>query len=1698
MSVAELARDLPRLLQQSDGGHFFIRPLLDYVVFLDLDSVSLEVMNDVYRLQPRAVVQTSIVGPVRNFQAWYAIDPRTGGARQASMYTRKLQEALGSDPNSTGLRQQGRMPGSRNNKLLLQPAQEVEVKHEAPGALLDDQVYLSVTAKFQVKVRFDSNDAIAATHQESRPKPTDVSNSGKDWASAMHFFEVNPDASAEEALSGIQWLAKRDNARYYRESTVMKARAQVQSRLRDRGPNPGAAAPPRESTTPAQSAPTITLTPKTRSRVENAVGRISGEGAKDGADFMNKMANYLLDVAERLEKKAANMPEITPGDAEGGKTQRAAENRRFKCHECQRRQPQGCFSESQWKGGDHVGRKCKTCCSNAASGVFLAKSCAGCGGVKLRGSFSGTQWERQESKCAACAPAPKSQGRSDDRMERGGKQPPRSAATDTCRAGPSGSRAASRSRSSTHEEEEATGATGGKKLPRETTGLPRNAAAPQGTSEPQEADVPGDGGCLFHALTLELRRLDGRPDPRTTEELAQESAALRLEVNKANRDWIDGLSEEERAEKQCCVEGELLDEPQHTFTTWGAYFEFMDKPTSFGTGFSIGGFLRLMQGKGVGVNVWARMDNGYRLQLQCRNCDRSTQGNVAHLLYDKGRNHYMALRRPPTDWTLQTKTDRAIGSSAPRGAVAGQQEARGAACPKQPDVETSAEQGRGDGSETEHQEAPKRTWAGRRKIALRNCKLCGVAKGRPHFTPRQWAWRGAAPTCNQCRDATPAQPAATRACACCGVEKPEASYSTTQWGAPARGDARCLTCPPREARKPQETRKTCALCGSAATKGCYSRKQWELKPQTAPRMCKKCVAGRGAGASSETDRNSGAENTGRATQGGTEDTEPVSTTTLEPENAQPMRSEGSDGRTKKPSGAEGGSKTQETAGEGQPDENCGNAVRPLGDPGRVQAPNANELEPGRKRPRDPKATRKLCEVCHVQKERAHFSGTQWERAMTLTRRCKDCVATSGGSAIATRECIGCKYVVARESFSRTQWAEPTKKGSLCEKCASAKPPQRAATETSEPESIRFGSREEASRFIVQTARDDELPSASRTTIQAMGEIIRRDTRNWAIGEDPEYTAAQKWEIIRQIHAEDLAHAGGHTGVARSLKSMGRSWTHCGLDARFVIMRCVECARKTTRGCAEATARHLPKPLRSGECVGVDLKTIAPRQEPGGKWVMLLAVDFTSGKVFTWDIDFGKATLQEVQTRLVGDFMSNNDPPAILWSDNGGQFKTVLEQLFEELLFCKCVFIPPGHPASNGYVEVLNRIIAGMHGGDRRRLALATRAYNAKWKDRIKAAPETAWRVLRPKTSRWTHIAAQDTIRKMDGAEKKTILDAERELTDYMQRVADWEKNGDLQAAIASFDEQQGPIAQAIGDANDRADIANRLKWKRSAKRQKKFGLVSGDRVLLKNAQVTASTTGPFAPGMYEVTETYGALLRIRNVETGKVQTVHNENCKLCPHIITVSGGEEEEANQDEPNAAVLQGGHNNAVTKAKRRSDNKKAKKPPSTKAAAKNAKGAPAKTSRLSNEQIIKKWFQPPPGFTKFDQLPNRPKEFTEVEAGVLRHTRQEYEFRPNVTTAYEVLTLVGDETTCPLKVDDGPKSRHRQWLSEVRRRVALGEVPSLRLFLKPVKGKGRRQQNKVILRLKPKTTPALQTYCKILQKKKKLRPMHLPPTAG
>ena len=107
-------------------------------------------------------------------------------------------------------------------------------------------------------------------------------------------------------------MAERDTAKYHGKSAVKKGMAQVRPRLREQGPNPDATAPPRGGANPAKGAAAITLTPIKKNRVESVLGRLSGEGARGGADVMKKLANCLLDMAERLDgvDKAGQLPEI--------------------------------------------------------------------------------------------------------------------------------------------------------------------------------------------------------------------------------------------------------------------------------------------------------------------------------------------------------------------------------------------------------------------------------------------------------------------------------------------------------------------------------------------------------------------------------------------------------------------------------------------------------------------------------------------------------------------------------------------------------------------------------------------------------------------------------------------------------------------------------------------------------------------------------------------------------------------------------------------------------------------------------------------------------------------------------------------------------------------------------------------------------------------------------------------------------------------------------------------------------------------------------------------------------------------------------------------------------------------------------------------------------------------------------------------
>ena len=77
ISTADLLRKLPDLFERfGKNHHFWIRPVCNRIVFLDLDNVAEAALQAVYALGPRAVVSTS--GSCK--QAWFMLAPSAAAA----------------------------------------------------------------------------------------------------------------------------------------------------------------------------------------------------------------------------------------------------------------------------------------------------------------------------------------------------------------------------------------------------------------------------------------------------------------------------------------------------------------------------------------------------------------------------------------------------------------------------------------------------------------------------------------------------------------------------------------------------------------------------------------------------------------------------------------------------------------------------------------------------------------------------------------------------------------------------------------------------------------------------------------------------------------------------------------------------------------------------------------------------------------------------------------------------------------------------------------------------------------------------------------------------------------------------------------------------------------------------------------------------------------------------------------------------------------------------------------------------------------------------------------------------------------------------------------------------------------------------------------------------------------------------------
>ena len=168
--------------------HFFIRPLLRTLVFLDLDGFPSQHWEALVRLQPRAIVETS----PGNLQAWFTLDTASSGP--TVVYVTK------GDPASTAMGQQGRMPGSINVKPW-------RGNHRASMLLADlqclnEKEFLALTSAPKLAVAGDRVVRVPSKAAHKASKPDD--RSAADWKTACNFFEGNPEATVSDAKAALQ------------------------------------------------------------------------------------------------------------------------------------------------------------------------------------------------------------------------------------------------------------------------------------------------------------------------------------------------------------------------------------------------------------------------------------------------------------------------------------------------------------------------------------------------------------------------------------------------------------------------------------------------------------------------------------------------------------------------------------------------------------------------------------------------------------------------------------------------------------------------------------------------------------------------------------------------------------------------------------------------------------------------------------------------------------------------------------------------------------------------------------------------------------------------------------------------------------------------------------------------------------------------------------------------------------------------------------------------------------------------------------------------------------------------------------------------------------------------------------------------------------------------------------------------------
>lgn len=75
------------------------------------------------------------------------------------------------------------------------------------------------------------------------------------------------------------------------------------------------------------------------------------------------------------------------------------------------------------------------------------------------------------------------------------------------------------------------------------------------------------------------------------------------------------------------------------------------------------------------------------------------------------------------------------------------------------------------------------------------------------------------------------------------------------------------------------------------------------------------------------------------------------------------------------------------------------------------------------------------------------------------------------------------------------------------------------------------------------------------------------------------------------------------------------------------------------------------------------------------------------------------------------FFYKQELPLVVWTDNGGPFRHIIQVVLQKTIGAFPRYIPPGRPQANNLLEIYNRILDTAHAGQRTHLQSAVLAYN---------------------------------------------------------------------------------------------------------------------------------------------------------------------------------------------------------------------------------------------------------------------------------------------------------------------------------------------------------------------------------------------------